>query len=506
VIGVVEIKIEPGIFILLEKIQRYFVENNIQGYLVGGFIRDLLLNRYNADIDVAVAGYALEIASRLAGVLNGTYVLLDEKNQVGRVVLGPGSVFPTAKRWYIDISGIYKDIEQDLKRRDFTIDAMAIDFRNLSHVPTEKDIIDLSGGINDLGNHLIRVSNETVFREDAARLLRAVRLAAELNFTLTPETETLIRNSGELVPGIAGERVREELLRILQAGNSGYYLHYMDRLGLLTAIIPELELSRGVEQPKEHFWDVLDHSIETVGALEFVLGQGPWQYSTAEIERSIPHYEKTDGLFQTEVSDGSTYQTRVKIAALLHDIAKPETKKYDGNKIRFIGHTDIGAEKASAILERLRFSNKEIKLVANMVRNHLRPTQMSNEGLPSHRAIYRFFRDTAEAAIGTLYLSLADHLAARGPNLDPGQWKEHVENVTYILERRLQEEGRIIPPKLISGHDLIDILGMKPGPEIKEILEEVQELQAAGEIGTKEQALYYAQNRLLYKERQKKSR
>ena len=188
----------------------------------------------------------------------------------------------------------------------------------------------------------------------------------------------------------------------------------------------------------------------------------------------------------------------MKLAALLHDIAKPATRVVVNDRIRFLGHTDQGAEIVTSILERLRFSNKEIRLVETMVRYHLRPTQMSHEGLPSRRAIYRYRRDTGNAAIDILFLSMADHLAARGPDLDMEQWQWHVDQTRCILTECTYPEAKTPPPKLIDGHDLMNIFGLKPGPQIREILEAVRESQAAGEINSRDQALYYVKNRLLY--------
>ena len=134
-----------------------------------------------------------------------------------------------------------------------------------------------------------------------------------------------------------------------------------------------------------------------------------------------------------------------------------------------------------------------------MVRYHLRPGQMSQDGLPSHRAIYRYFRDTGEAGIDILFLSLADHLATRGPQLNIAHWQEHTKMVDYVLTQRFEQEALVVPPKLVDGHDLIDIFGMSAGPEIGELLEQVREAQASGELATREEALSYIREHLLSK-------
>jgi poly(A) polymerase len=164
--------------------------------------------------------------------------------------------------------------------------------------------------------------------------------------------------------------------------------------------------------------------------------------------------------------------------------------------MRFLGHAKDGAAIAASILERLRFTTKEIKLVEIMVRHHLRPAQMSHNELPSRRAIYRYFRDTGEAGIDILFLSLADHLATRGPRLNLAHWQGHAQMINYVLAQRFEQESLVAPPKLIDGHDIINIFGMSPGPKIGELLEAVREAQASGELTTREEALSYIRQQL----------
>jgi len=484
--------IEPRTWALLTRIGDFLAEQDVEAYLVGGFVRDVLLGRDTADIDIAVASDALEIAPKVATALGGKYVLLDEANRIGRAV-----VSKEEGRWELDFSTFKGSIEQDLARRDFTIDAMAVDLSQLVKAHTDVQLIDPFNGWSDLRQGVIRAVAKTAFESDAARLLRAVRLAAELGFSIDNETEALIRRYSYLIANVAGERVREELLRLLAISQAGYSLPYLDELGLLTAMIPELAQTKGVKQPKEHFWEVFDHSIQTVAAVDFVLKQGAWRYADEAVMAAAPWSAVLAQHFDLKVSSGSTRRLLLKLAALLHDIAKPQTRAIDaGGRIRFLGHAKEGAAIVVDILERLRFSAKEVKLVEIMVRHHLRPRQMSQNGLPSHRAIYRYFRDTGEAGIDILFLSLADHLATRGPRLNLSHWQAHSQVVEYILAQHFQEGISVIPPKLVDGHDLINIFGMSPGPKIGEFLEAVREAQASGEVTTKEEALSYIRERL----------
>ncbi len=494
-----ELIVSPGISLLLTRVSRFLAEKGIKSYLVGGFVRDLLLQRETADIDIAITTNALHVAARIAPVLGGKYVPLDAINGIARVVLPPESA-PTGSKLELDFSTVTDTIEQDLVQRDFAIDAMAIELSGeaLFHLT---QLIDPHHGYDDLQHKVIRTVSNTAFRADPARLLRAARLAAELGFNIDPATEALIRQHHHLIRQVAGERIREELLHLLALPQAGHFLSYLDELNVLTSIIPELESARDVSQPWIHFWDVLEHSVKTVSAVDFLLHQGGWQFGGNEVLAVVPWSPGLSQHFAQKVSIGSTRGALLKLAALLHDIAKPQTKTIDNDgRARFLGHARTGADVAAGILERLRFSSREIKLVELMVRHHLHPSQMSQDELPTPRAVYRYFRDVGEAAMATLFLNLADHLATRGPLLDKNQWEQHCRMTTCMLEWYFQKEKQVLPAKLIDGHDLINIFSLKPGPEIGKLLEAVREAQAAGEVTTQNEALEYIKHLLAHPE------
>ena len=430
---------EPGVWSLLNRVSNFLTEHNIESYVVGGFVRDLLLGRDTTDIDIAVASDALEIASEMATALGGKYVPLDRINRIGRVVLVDKEASSTQIQWVLDFSTFTGSIEQDLAQRDFTINAMAMEMRRIvAHSysqpsPTSKErgeaarrlsgIIDPFNGEDDLQRGMIRAVTESAFASDAVRLLRAVRLATELSFSIDEKTEALIRRYAHLIADVAGERVREELLRLLDTRQDERLFPYLDELGLLTAVFPELAETKGIEQPKEHSWNVFEHSLKTVIAVDFLLRQGTWGYAAEEALTAVPWSAVLAEHFDRGVSSGSTRGLLLKLAALLHDVAKPQTKAIDaGGRMRFLRHANEGAIIAANILERLRFSAKEVKLVETAVKHHLRPSQMSQVGHPSRRAIYRYFRDIGEAGIDILFLNLADHLATRGPHLSLAHW------------------------------------------------------------------------------------
>jgi len=483
--------VKPGALRLLKTIQRLIAAEGIPAFLVGGFVRDLLLGRDTADIDIAVGADARETARKIAAALGGKYISLDAENGVGRVVI-------PREKYYIDFTTLAGDIEKDLARRDFTVNAIALPLdESFKATVAATNLIDPFDGREDLRRRILKIINPAVFAADAVRLLRAVRIAAELGLCIEHFTETRIRQCNRLVTTVAGERVREELLRLLTLPGAGPRLAYLDELGLLTALVPELEPSRSVSQPRLHVWDVFSHSINTVTAAEFLLRQGAWDYAGEDILAAVPWSERLSRHFELEISRGSHRAVLLKLAALLHDIAKPQTKTTDaGGRTRFLGHPHLGAETSAAIMERLRFSRREIEHIELLIKYHLRPTQMTHEGNPTRRAVYRYFRDTGETGIDLLFLSLADHLATRGATLDRRQWQGHTRLTDFVLTSHFEAASSPKPPRLIDGHDLMKTFRLSPGPKIGVLLEAVREAQAAGEVTEKREALRYVRRRL----------
>ncbi|MDH4068443.1 MAG: hypothetical protein OEU97_05925, partial [Dehalococcoidia bacterium] len=271
-----------GFSAVLAKISQLLTIQKKQGYIVGGFIRDRLLKRRTNDIDIAVSGDAISIARKIAKQLGGKFVLLDDVHNVARVVVieGEQPEKPAQNQelrgteWHFDFSSFKGDIKSDLARRDFTINAMAVELSQFAAAWTANrmrsrksaaavaqkrpslKLIDPFSGKQDLRDKIVRRVSQQIFEADAARLLRAVRLAGELNFTIEPETESLIRRYSQSITDVPGERVREELLRLVSLPRAAYYLRYLDKLGVLFTLIPELAEGKGVEQPTVHFWDV----------------------------------------------------------------------------------------------------------------------------------------------------------------------------------------------------------------------------------------------------------
>ena len=323
--------------------------------------------------------------------------------------------------------------------------------------------------------------------------MRAVRLAMELGFAMDHETEALVLENSWRVSEVAAERTREELLKLLALPCAHDGLRLLDRVGLLTTVFPELEECRSVEQPMCHFWDVLEHSIQTVATFEYIVGDSEWQHGNDEMLDYLPEDPGSHIYFENMVSNEASRLALTKLACLLHDVAKPATKELqDDGRARFTGHSNQGADVARQIMQRLRFSTNETTYVETLVYNHLRPFQMSPEGPPSARAVYRFFRDTEDAGIGTLYLAMADYLACREPLFLMSEWRIVCDLVRHITDEQSRQQAVIAPTKLVDGNELMRALGLKPGPRLGFLLESIREAHAAGAISSKEEALELA--------------
>lgn len=476
---------------VISALKDFFVSNNIEAYFVGGLVRDSLLGRETQDLDVAVKGDARACARSLATRLDGQFFDLDAERDIVRVVLS-GS----RKNFYIDISTIEGDILTDLARRDFTVNSMAIPVGKFELTDIRNNLIDPFDGMSDLEKGVIRTVGESVFRDDPVRLVRAARLSVQASLDIDQETADRIQREAHLVNNVAPERIRDEFLKLLALPGVTDSIRMLDSLGLLTAIIPEMELTRHVEQPGEHYWDVFNHMVEAPGRLERMLSD----VSDDDVVTSgLPRFNLMNEYFGETMYEGHTRLTVLKLACLLHDIAKPQTKTVEkSGRIRFLGHHIKGAETAGTILRRLRFSRRGKASVKTMVRHHLRPGQMAPKGkLPSKRAVFRYYRDVGEVAVDTLYLNLADYLAARGPRLEPDDWAHRCRTIQRVLDIGAEQKKRESLPRLLDGKDLMSDFGLEPGPVLGDLLRLVDEARALGKIETREQAIELVRSNLV---------
>ncbi|MEM5811821.1 MAG: HD domain-containing protein [Candidatus Aenigmatarchaeota archaeon] len=420
------------------KIWKVIVNHGYKAYLVGGCIRDVLLKRKPKDWDITTDAKPEEILKIFS---NKAFY----ENRFGTVAVKTDSQDETLK--VIEITtfraeGKYSDLrrpdrvvfidslEKDLARRDFTINSLALDI--------EGKIIDIYGGIDDLKSKLIRTVGkpEERFREDALRLIRAVRLACELNFNIDDETFKAIKKFADLIRYIANERIRDEFTKIIMSENATLGIELMRKSNLLKEILPELDMCYGVGQNKHHIYDVYTHCLKS---LEYA------------VKKDYPLY--------------------LRLASLFHDIGKPLTKEGEGPDCTFYNHDIVGAKITKKILERLRYPKEIVNKVSHLVRHHLFYFEI-DKVTPS--AIRRFVRRVGQENIEDLFkLRHADRIGSGVPKAEPYR----LRYLRYLIERVFLEP---ITPKMlkINGHDLLS-MGVPQGPRIgwilKALLEEVIE-------------------------------
>lgn len=470
-----------------------------KAWLVGGAVRDLMLNRRVHDVDFAVAGDALAIARRVADALGGAFYTLDAERGAGRVILR-GAEAPGQTLDFARLRGA--DIFADLAARDFTLNAIAVPLN------APDTCLDPLHGIADLRAKRIRACAPDAIAADPIRSVRAVRLAAQLNFRIEKETRAAIKAHATELPQIAAERVRDEFIRCLGGPQPAASLRALDLLGLLEQIIPELKALQGLAQSPPHTLDAWEHTLAVVTRLAEVIHLlGPVHDVDAASDLTAGTVSVRLGRYREPISArlarplAGDRPTRwvLLLAALLHDAAKPETRSLEADgRLRFLGHEGRSAALTVNVLTRLKFSADEIRYAQTVVAQHMRPRQLTREGEPSPRAIHRFFRDTGAAGVDIVLLSLADFLGKYGSLPPPeDEWAHHVAGCARILEAYFDERETIVaPPPLVNGDDLMRELGLKPGPQIGRLLEAVREAQAAGEITTRDEALAYARRAL----------
>lgn len=464
-------------------------------WLVGGAVRDLLLGREVHDLDFAVDGDALALARRAANHLHGAYFALDAERGNGRAVVTGDDGRP----FVVDFAALRADggLAADLAARDFTINALALPATGTS--PDE--VIDTLGGRADLLARVIRATGPEAIRQDPNRALRAVRQAAELNFTIDPATRELIQRDGLGLRRVAAERLRDEFLRLLASPRAVDALRALDEWRLLERVVPEVARMRGLAQGASHFQDALEHTFTTVDRVDAVLsalGLAPLRadplgedFALDRIATVLRPYAAHVGAHLAALSgDTRTRRALLGLAALLHDCAKPETAQPDAEsgKPAFPGHAERGAELALERARALRLSAPETQWVAAVVRAH--PMPGWREGY-DRRGVYRYFRAAGPAGVDACVLNLADMLAAYARSAELARRLEpKLQAAGALLDGFFNHQDDVIaPPALLTGHELMRVLDIHPGPAVGEILDKVREAQAAGEVRDKEDAL-----------------
>jgi tRNA nucleotidyltransferase/poly(A) polymerase len=475
---------------VLHEVETHLRERDVRAWIVGGTVRDVLLGRETRDLDLAVDRDALRSARALANALGGHFVELDGENAVARVVL--------ADR-YIDVAQLRGTIEQDLLRRDFTIDALAVAMRGLDGGGwSGGDVIDVTGGLDDLAARVVRMTSERALEDDPLRMLRAVRIAHEIGFAIDARTEDAVRARANAINRVSAERIRDELARMLALPHAHAAFRALDGLALLDVLLPELAAGRGMTQPEKwHVYDVFEHNMHALEAMDRMLAASPPEGGDWMHDALWDAFEwceaRLRAYLREPITEGRSRQALLKLATLVHDVGKPQKRTVEASgRIRFLGHGDAGAAIAARVMRRLRFSTRETQFVRLLVAEHLRPVQLAQKGhVPTRKALYRFYRDLPHAVPAVLLLSLADGAASAGPRLTREGWAAQVAYMNSLLVRSQEQEGIVSAPRLLTGHDIMRELGESGGPRIGRLLEALREAQAAGEVIDTEGALAF---------------
>jgi poly(A) polymerase len=438
-------------------------------WVAGGAVRDAALGRDVSDLDLAVAGDPKFAAQAIARTGGGHAFELSAEFGAWRAVAADDS-------WQVDASALRDEsIEADLAARDFTIGAVAVPLAG-------GEPIDPFGGLDDLERGVLRVVGESSFSDDPLRLLRAARLATELELELDSGTLSLAIAEAPRVADSAGERQRAELQRLLAAPRPLHGISLLDELGIAAAVLPELESLRGVEQGPNHHLDVYGH---TLAVLEQLL----------EVEADLDRFAgeraaDTRALLDEPLADGMTRGTALRFGALLHDIGKPATRGERDGFVTFIGHDSVGAEMVGEFGRRLKLSQALTRHLQDLTRHHLRLGFLVHEAPLPPRRTHEYLRATEPVAADVTLLTIADRLSARGSG--PFATEEAIEAHLTLARQMLAaalDWRRDGPPKpLLSGDDLLAEMAIAQGPEVGSLLAELEAAQYAGEVSTADEA------------------
>jgi putative nucleotidyltransferase with HDIG domain len=439
-------------------------------WIAGGAVRDAALGRDVTDLDLAVAGDPEHAAKAIAREGDGHPFELSAEFATWRAVARDHS-------WQVDATALRGEtIEADLAARDFTLGAVAVPLAG-------GEPVDPYGGLGDLERRLLRVVAEDSFRADPLRLLRAARLAADLGLEVDPGTLALAKSEAPLAAESAGERQLAELRRLLGGPDPLRGLALLDELGLTAVVLPELEALRGVEQGPNHHLDVHGH---TLAVLEQALAV------ESDLERFAgERAAETRELLAEPLADEMSHGTALRFGALLHDIGKPATRGERDGYVTFIGHDSEGAEIVGGICRRLRASGRLTRHLQALTRHHLRLGFLVHEAPLPPRRVHEYLRATEPVAADVTLLTVADRLSARGsgPFATEEAIEAHLDLARQMLAAALDWRRDGPPEPLLRGGELAAELGISPGPELGDLLAELEAAQYAGEIATREEAV-----------------
>jgi poly(A) polymerase len=485
---------------LMDKVRDALPDQEI--YLVGGAVRDMLLNRLSRDLDFALPSNGISTARKVANVLKADFMVLDDERDTGRVIFTDEE----GARTFLDFA-TYRgaSLEEDLRMRDFSMNAIAYNLQT-------QTMHDPLNGASDLRAKLIRACLPTSIADDPVRILRGIRQAAEFDFKIELETRKAIKGAVSLLPNVSPERNRDELFKILEGPKPDTALRALELLGVFPHLLPELPAMKGVTQSEPHIYDVWEHTLSVLGYLESIIAALRVGYSAEETNdmftglltlRLGRFREQFAVHFANSLNTDRSVRAALFFAALYHDVQKPATRSVDeAGRVHFFDHDVQGAEVASARARAFNLSNDEVERIAKIIRHHMRFHFFSSrlEGdkqEPSRKAIYRFFRDAGEAGVDLVLLGLADLRGTRSHTLEQETWTAALDIARILLENYWEKpQETVAPPRLLDGNELMKELSLKPGRIIGQLLEAIREEQATGKISTREQAISFAREEL----------
>lgn len=439
-------------------------------WIVGGAVRDAVLGREVTDLDLAVAGDPSAVARAIAKEIGEHAFELSAEFGTWRVVA-------QSRGWQIDVTALRGDgIEADLAARDFTIGAVAVPL-------TGGEPLDPYAGLVDLADKRLRAVGQQSFGDDPLRLLRAPRLAVELELEIEPRTVSLARAAAARAADPAGERQLAELRQLLGGPDPLRGLRLLDELGLTAVVLPELEELRGVEQGPNHHLDVFDH---TLAVLEHTL----------EVEGDLDRFAgeragEVAALLEESLADEMNRRTALRFGALFHDIGKPATRAEHAGFVGFRGHDQVGAEIIGGVCKRLRASRRLTQHLQALALHHLRLGFLIPEMPLPARRVHAYLRATEPVAVDVTLLTVADRLSARGagPIAAPEMVAAHLQLAREMIAAALDWRRDGPPQPLLRGDELAAELGIEPGPELGSALAELEAAQYAGEVTDRAEAL-----------------
>lgn len=451
---------------ILLKIKENF-DNEI--YLVGGSVRDYFMGFESHDRDLIVMDEDAKVFSlKLQEFFDATFIPLDEENKIYRLVMRD-------KVNYIDVTNpLGGTIEMDLMRRDLTINAIAVNIRT-------GDIVDISGGLTDLKNGCINYVVEQNFEDDPLRLLRVYRFQALYGFELASETVNAVCKYSGLIKKPAVERVNYEILKLFSGKYAHVALENMDKTWILEEVFPFVKELKLVPPNSHHHLDLFYHSLETVKQIQLI-----YENSSDEVKT---HLDMVD-------FGGFSRLAHLKFAGFLHDIGKYSTWTIEEcGRHRFIKHDDVGAKLTLSMLKNMHFSNKQAEYLSLMVKNHIYPSQVMSAPQITDKIMMRFVRKMDVNSIDNIILAMADRLSARGPEITDDVVERNIKSLEMLLGFYLEVKENLKPlPILLTGNDVMEILGIKPSPKLGEIMTVLHEAQLSGDITTREQAVEFVSN------------